>query len=58
MYKIMARPTSGDPRKGRQHWVGDPEQVDEADTLEEAKFLAWEYRMAFGPSFDIKIKEP
>jgi len=33
------------------------EQVDEAQTLTEARYLANEYRMAYGPEFTITIKK-
>jgi len=39
-------------------WQGDPELevVDEADDLEEAEYLAREYRMAYGNSASIRIR--
>lgn len=45
MYKIMAVSRYG------------TEQIDEADTLKEARFLVREYRLAFGSGFSIYIKK-
>lgn len=33
------------------------EQVDEANTIKEARFLVREYRLAFGSGFSIYIKK-
>lgn len=44
MYKIIAI-----SKYGR-------EQVDTADSMSEAEYLAREYQIAFGPSFTIYIK--
>lgn len=44
MYKIIAKSRYG------------TEQIDEAETLSEANFLAAEYRLAYGPEFSITIK--
>jgi hypothetical protein len=43
-YKIMASSRYG------------KEEIDEAQTLQEAKFLVNEYRLAYGPEFTIYIK--
>ena len=43
-YKIMASSKYGN------------EEIDEAQTLQEAKYLVNEYRLAFGPEFTIYIK--
>ena len=43
-YKIMASSKYG------------KEEIDEAQTLQEAKYLVNEYRLAFGPKFTIYIK--
>jgi hypothetical protein len=32
------------------------EEIDEAETMKEAHYLAAEYRMAYGPDFTITIK--
>ena len=45
MYKIIAQSRYG------------IETVDEAKTLSEAKYLANEYRIAYGPEFSIAIKK-
>lgn len=45
MYKIMAVSRYG------------TEQVDEADTLKEARYLVGEYRLSFGSGFSIYIKK-
>lgn len=45
MYKIMARSRYG------------TEQIDEADTLKEARYLVREYRLALGSGFSIYIKK-
>lgn len=45
MYKIIAISKYG------------TEEVDEAETIGEAKYLANEYRMAYGPEFTITIKK-
>lgn len=45
MYKIMAISSYG------------TEQVDQADTLKEARYLALHYRSAFGSGFTIYIKK-
>ncbi len=43
-YKIMAASKYG------------KEEIDEAQTLQEAKYLVNEYRLAYGPEFTIYIK--
>jgi hypothetical protein len=43
-YKIMASSRYG------------KEEIDTAETLQEAKYLVNEYRLAFGPEFTIYIK--
>lgn len=45
MYKIMSSSRYG------------TEQVDQADTLKEARYLLQEYRLAFGSGFTIYIKK-
>jgi hypothetical protein len=45
MYKIIAQSRYG------------IKTVDEAKTLSEARYLANEYRMAYGPEFSISIKK-
>lgn len=45
MYKIMAVSSYG------------TEQIDEADTLKEARYLVGQYRSAFGSGFRIYIKK-
>tara|TARA_Y100000310_G_scaffold155094_1_gene154582 strand:- start:94 stop:291 length:198 start_codon:yes stop_codon:yes gene_type:complete len=43
MYKIMGT------------YRGNSEELDEADTLDEANYLLTEYRVAFGPDWLIEI---
>jgi hypothetical protein len=44
MYKIFAISKYG------------TEEIDQAETISEANYLAGEYRMAYGPEFTITIK--
>jgi len=41
---------------GRNRQLKMTEVVDEAGTEKEARYLLQEYRMAFGPSFDLWIE--
>ena len=41
---------------GRNRQLKMTEVVDEARTEKEARYLLQEYRMAFGPSFDLWIE--
>lgn len=42
---------------GRNRQLKMTEVVDEARTEKEARYLLQEYRMAFGPSFDLWVEE-
>lgn len=45
MYKIIAISKYG------------TEEIDQAETIKDAHYLAGEYRMAYGPDFTITIKK-
>ncbi len=38
-------------------YQGETEEVDSADTKEEAQYLLGEYRLAFGPDWYLRIKK-
>jgi hypothetical protein len=40
---------------GRYH--GKTEELDRSETLEDARYLKQEYQIAFGPEWDIQVKE-